>query len=46
MSREEISVKLDDLYGSGVTQMGDIMKAFATLPADKKVVSELIKTRN
>ena len=46
MSREEISAKLDDLYGSGVTQMGDIMKAFATLPADKKVVSELIKTRN
>lgn len=46
MSREEISAKLDELYGSGVTQMGDIMKAFATLPADKKVVSELIKTRN
>jgi uncharacterized protein YqeY len=46
MSREEISAKLDDLYGSGVTQMGDIMKAFATLPADKKVVSELIKTSN
>ena len=46
MSREEISAKLDDLYGSGVTQMGDIMKAFATLPADKKIVSELIKTRN
>jgi uncharacterized protein YqeY len=46
MSREEISAKLDELYGSGVTQMGDIMKAFSTLPADKKVVSELIKTRN
>jgi uncharacterized protein YqeY len=45
MSHEEISAKLDDLYGSGVTQMGDIMKAFATLPADKKVVSELIKNR-
>jgi uncharacterized protein YqeY len=46
MSREEISLKLEELYGSGVTQMGDIMKAFATLPADKKVVSELIKNRN
>jgi len=46
MSREEISLKLEELYGSGITQMGDIMKAFATLPADKKVVSELIKNRN
>lgn len=46
MSREEISLKLEELYGSGVTQMGDIMKAFSTLPADKKVVSELIKNRN
>lgn len=46
MSREEISLKLEELYGSGITQMGDIMKAFSTLPADKKVVSELIKNRN
>ena len=46
LSREQISAKLDELYGSGITQMGDIMKAFATLPADKKVVSELIKNRN
>lgn len=46
MSRDEISLKLEELYGSGVTQMGDIMKAFSTLPADKKVVSELIKNRN
>lgn len=46
MSHEEISLKLEELYGSGITQMGDIMKAFSTLPADKKVVSELIKNRN
>ncbi|CAB4175459.1 COG1610 Uncharacterized conserved protein [uncultured Caudovirales phage] len=46
MSSEEISLKLEELYGSGITQMGDIMKAFSTLPADKKVVSELIKNRN
>lgn len=46
MSREEISLKLEELYGSGITQMGDIMKAFSALPADKKVVSELIKNRN
>ena len=46
MSREEISLKLEELYCSGVTQIGDIMKAFSTLPADKKVVSELIKNRN
>ena len=45
LSREQISAKLDELYGSGITQMGDIMKAFANIPADKKVVSELIKTR-
>jgi uncharacterized protein YqeY len=46
LSREQISAILDELYGSGITQMGDIMKAFANIPADKKVVSELIKTRN
>jgi hypothetical protein len=46
MSSEEISLKLEELYRSGITQMGDIMKAFSTLPADKKVVSELIKNRN
>lgn len=43
MSREEISLKLEELHKIGITQMGDIMKAFSALPADKKIVSDLIK---
>jgi uncharacterized protein YqeY len=43
MSREEVTQKVTELVNSGVTQMGAIMKEFATLPVDKKMVSEVVK---
>ena len=43
MSKEEVVAKVTELVNSGVTQIGYIMKEFATLPADKKMVSESIK---
>lgn len=43
MSREEVVVKVTELISSGVTQIGSIMKEFSSLPADKKIVSEVIK---
>jgi uncharacterized protein len=43
MSREEVTAKVTELVNSGITQIGAIMKEFATLPADKKMVSESIK---
>ena len=43
MSKEEVTAKVNELVTSGITQIGSIMKEFATLPADKKMVSESIK---
>jgi uncharacterized protein len=43
MSKEEISAKVAELVNSGVTQMGVVMKEFASLPADKKIVSDVFK---
>jgi uncharacterized protein YqeY len=43
MSKEEVTAKVTELVNSGVTQIGAIMKEFASLPADKKLVSESIK---
>ena len=43
MSKEEVTSKVTELKNSGVTNIGAIMKEFATLPADKKMVSESIK---
>jgi uncharacterized protein YqeY len=43
MSKEEVAGKVTELVNSGITQTGAIMKEFATLPADKKMVSEVIK---
>jgi uncharacterized protein len=43
MSKEEVVAKVTELVNSGVTQIGAIMKEFASLPADKKLVSETIK---
>lgn len=43
MSHEEITKKVIELINSGVTQMGAIMKEFSSLPADKKMVSEIFK---
>jgi len=43
MSKEEVDAKVNELVTSGITQIGAIMKEFATLPVDKKMVSESIK---
>jgi uncharacterized protein len=43
MSKEEVTSKVTELVNSGITQIGDIMKEFATLSVDKKMVSESIK---
>lgn len=43
MSKDEVTQKVTALVNSGITQIGAIMKEFATLPADKKMVSEVIK---
>jgi hypothetical protein len=43
MSREEFTEKVTELVNSGITNIGSIMKEFAQLPADKKMVSEVIK---
>jgi len=45
MSEADINEKLDELISSGVTDIGSIMKAFATLSVDKKLVSELAKKK-
>ena len=43
LSKEEIFAKVTDLKIAGVTNIGQIMKEFAGLPVDRKVVSEVIK---
>ena len=43
MSKDEVIAKVTELVNSGVTQIGAIMKEFASLPVDKKMVSETIK---
>jgi len=43
LSKDEIVAKVTDLKNTGVTNIGQIMKEFAGLPVDRKVVSEVIK---
>lgn len=43
LSAEEIQSKIEVLVASGVKNIGQIMKEFSTLPADKKIVSEMAK---
>ncbi len=43
LSKEEIFNKVTELKNSGVTNIGQIMKEFAGLPVDRKIVSEVIK---
>ena len=45
MSEAEISEKLDQLLTHGFNSIAQIMKEFAQLPADKKVVSELARKK-
>lgn len=43
MTREDVVVKVSALVASGITNVGGIMKEFATLQVDRKIVSEVIK---
>jgi uncharacterized protein YqeY len=43
MTREDVTKKVNELVNSGVTNIGGIMKEFASLQVDRKVVSEVIK---
>ena len=43
MSIEEVTQKVTEIVNSGITNIGAIMKEFAQLPVDKKMVSEVIK---
>lgn len=43
MSREDILSKINELISSGISNIGGIMKEFSSLPADKKLVSEVAK---
>jgi uncharacterized protein YqeY len=45
MSESEINTKLDQILASGATNIGQIMKEFATLSVDKKLVSEIAKQK-
>jgi uncharacterized protein YqeY len=45
MSRDEIEQKISELVSNGASNIGEIMKAFTTLAADKKVVSEIAKSK-
>ncbi len=41
MSDAEITEKVQSLIANGSTNLGEIMKAFASLPADRKIVSQI-----
>jgi hypothetical protein len=43
LSKDEILSKVTELKVAGITNIGQIMKEFATLPVDRKLVSEVIK---
>ena len=41
MSESEIELRIKQLIEEGASSIGDIIKSFAALPADKKVVSSI-----
>ena len=43
LSKDEIVSKVTELKVAGITNIGQIMKEFASLPVDRKLVSEVIK---
>jgi hypothetical protein len=43
MSNSEIETKVSELIGNGFSNIGQIMKEFADLQADKKVVSQIAR---
>lgn len=45
LSQEEVIKIMDEAIASGANNIGAIMKVFAKLPVDKRLVSELAKSR-
>lgn len=46
MTSEEIEMKIDEMIEFGAaSNMGEVMKAFAGLPADRKLVSDIYKSK-
>lgn len=46
MTAEQIEMKIDDLIEFRLaSDMGEVMKAFAGLPADRKLVSDIYKSK-
>lgn len=43
MTKEEIETKISELLSNGMTSLGQIMKEFSSLSADKKLVSEVFR---
>ena len=43
MSKEEVTAKVTEIVNGGATNIGAIMKEFTSLPADKKMVSEVAR---
>ena len=43
MSESQVQDKINELISIGINSVGSIMKEFSSLPADKKLVSELVK---
>jgi uncharacterized protein YqeY len=41
MSEDEITVKIQELVDGGASNVAEIMRAFATLPADRKTVAQI-----
>jgi uncharacterized protein YqeY len=46
MTSEEIEMKIDEMIEFGAaSNMGEVMKAFAGLPADRKLVSDIYRSK-
>lgn len=45
MDEKEIENKIDELINGGISSLGDIMKSFSNLPADKKLVSQIYNSK-
>lgn len=44
MNEEEIKTKIDELVEGGAGNVAEIMRAFASLPADRKLVASIYQT--
>lgn len=44
MSEDEIRVKIQELMNEGAGNVAEIMRAFATLPADRKTVAQIFNS--